>query len=180
MNIINMESNKDLVMNSHEFLTKIINPARVDAGEKPVRHNDLVNRIEDELDDQELCYENFVTRGGHSRKVFTLNYKQLLLVGMRESKAVRRVVLDRLEEAYKTIANMVDGIKAGNLETAISHGELFLEREKDNRALAFDGLKGKPSNPSGLLAAIKAGNLTKDQALLMAPSSYWRKKIKAL
>ncbi len=50
-------------MSSYDFLTKVINPARVEAGEKPVRNNDFVSRIEDELEGQNVTYEIFVRRG---------------------------------------------------------------------------------------------------------------------
>lgn len=181
MNIINMESNKDLVMTSEEFLKTIINPAREDAGEKPTRHNDLVTRIEDELDDQKLTYESFVRRGNNV-KVYTLDYEQLLLVGMRESKAVRRVVLKRLKEAYKTISDMVDAIDKGDAQSAKVTGELFLERERDNRAFAHNNLKKlRTLKPERILAAVKAGKLSKDKALeLVKPTSVYAKRIKAL
>lgn len=68
-------------MSSYDFLTKVINPARVEAGEKPVRNNDFVSRIEDELDGQNVAYEIFVSFG-QDVKSYTLNTDQLLLVGL--------------------------------------------------------------------------------------------------
>ncbi|WP_025757916.1 hypothetical protein, partial [Shigella flexneri] len=100
-------------MSSYDFLTKVINPARVEAGEKPVRNNDFVSRIEDELDGQNVAYEIFVSFG-QDVKSYTLNTDQLLLVGMRESKAVRRKVL-----AY-TGATPTEVIKALDLKLTSS------------------------------------------------------------
>ncbi|EPA8274398.1 hypothetical protein ACY2EU_001556 [Escherichia coli] len=62
-------------MSSYDFLTKVINPARVEAGEKPVRNNDFVSRIEDELDGQNVAYEIFVSFG-QDVKSYTLNTEQ--------------------------------------------------------------------------------------------------------
>ncbi|EAR3926946.1 hypothetical protein PC146_000964 [Salmonella enterica] len=86
-------------MSSLDFLNNIINPARKAASEEPVRNLDFVNRLKDELD---LNNENFVlfetgTRG-RNPLVTQLNYDQMMLVGMRESKAVRKVVLARIKE----------------------------------------------------------------------------------
>lgn len=57
-------------MSSYDFLTKVINPAREEAGEKPVRNNDFVSRVEDELEGQNVTYEIFVRRGNEVRDRF--------------------------------------------------------------------------------------------------------------
>jgi hypothetical protein len=82
-------------MSSIAFLKDIINPAREAAGENPVRNNDFIARIEDELDDLP-AYELFVSYGKESKR-YQLNVDQMLLVGMRESKSVRRSVLAKLK-----------------------------------------------------------------------------------
>lgn len=89
----------ETTMSSLDFLNNIINPAREAAGENPIRNLDFVNRLKDELD---LKDENFVlietgTRGRNPLST-TLDYDQMMLVGMRESKAVRKVVLARIKE----------------------------------------------------------------------------------
>ncbi|EHL0383793.1 phage antirepressor KilAC domain-containing protein, partial [Escherichia coli] len=69
-------------------------------GENEIRNNDFLNRIKDELDGE--FYETFVkshgTRAGRSFEVITMTYKQALRVAARESKAVRRSLIDKLEE----------------------------------------------------------------------------------
>lgn len=79
-------------------LLDLVNKARADAGEKPVRHNDFVNRCADELSEDH--YESFVVQNSNntSTKYLKLTIDQCKLVAMRESKAVRRAVLDRLNE----------------------------------------------------------------------------------
>lgn len=102
--------NNETTMNSYDFLNKIINPARVAAGEVEVRHNKLIEQIEDELSGENLCYTKSVAQNSSSpmsRKqeidVVELNMKQMLLLGMRGSKFVRKAVLSKLEEMQKTI-----------------------------------------------------------------------------
>ncbi|MBW0821159.1 hypothetical protein [Escherichia coli] len=49
--------NDEFSLSSYEFLTKVINPAREEAGENPVSNKDFINRVKDELD---LKEENFL------------------------------------------------------------------------------------------------------------------------
>lgn len=94
-NLIAVEA--EVSMSSLEFLNNIINPSRIEAGEKPVRPSDFHARVNDEID-EELNYENFVVgRTGHKSHYTMLNMEQMTLVGMRESKAVRRSVLAKLK-----------------------------------------------------------------------------------
>ncbi|WP_205468156.1 hypothetical protein [Raoultella ornithinolytica] len=88
-------------MSSLDFLESIINPARVEAGEKPVRPSDFHARVNDEIDEK-LNYENFVVgKTGHKTYYTTLTLDQMMLVGMRESKNVRRKVLEKLKALSK-------------------------------------------------------------------------------
>ncbi|AOM39273.1 hypothetical protein [Xenorhabdus hominickii] len=48
-----------VTMSSIDFLNDIINPARVEAGEKPVRPSDFHVRVNDEIGEN-INYENFV------------------------------------------------------------------------------------------------------------------------
>lgn len=94
-NLIAVEA--EVSMSSLDFLNNIINPSRIEAGEKPVRPSDFHARVNDEID-EELNYENFVVgRTGHKSHYTMLNMEQMTLVGMRESKAVRRSVLAKLK-----------------------------------------------------------------------------------
>ncbi len=86
-----------VTMSSLDFLNNIINPSRTDAGENPVRPADFHARVNDEIDER-LNYENFVVgKTGHKTHYSMLNMDQMTLVGMRESKAVRRSVLTKLK-----------------------------------------------------------------------------------
>jgi phage antirepressor YoqD-like protein len=84
-------------MSSLEFLNNIINPSRAEAGESQVRPSDFHARVNDEIDEV-LNYENFVIgKTGHKTHYAMLSMEQMTLVGMRESKAVRRSVLAKLK-----------------------------------------------------------------------------------
>lgn len=79
-------------------LLSIINQARLEHGEKPVRNNDFIHRVKDELDGEH--YETFVVQNSNGTKSENLvvSNDQAVLIGMRESKAVRRTVLAKLKE----------------------------------------------------------------------------------
>ncbi|HBN8419065.1 TPA: hypothetical protein ACP327_005139 [Pseudomonas aeruginosa] len=84
-------------MTSIELL-ELVNHARAEFGESPVRHNDFVARCRDELDGE--YYESFVVKQegpGRPPEALRLTRDQCELVAMRESKGVRRAVRDRLK-----------------------------------------------------------------------------------
>lgn len=79
-------------------LLSIINQARLEHGEKPVRNNDFIPRVKDELEGEH--YETFVVQNPNktTTTAYLLNKDQCTLVAMRESKGVRRNVLDQLKQ----------------------------------------------------------------------------------
>lgn len=72
-----------------QTLLKMVNEARKLCSEKPVRNNDFIARVKDELEGE--TYEIFVgQKNGAEIDIITMTYKQALRVAARESKAVRR------------------------------------------------------------------------------------------
>ena len=97
-------ANDEISMNTYEVWKKY-NEFRVEAGEPELRHNDFIARVEDELKG-EISLRHFRTERGKSLKCYDLDRDQILLVGMRESKVVRRQVLswlNKMETALKEI-----------------------------------------------------------------------------
>ncbi len=86
-------------MSSLDFLNDYINPARIAAGEPVVRNNKFLVKICDELDfDISLAQKVQGSTNQFEQKYFNLTHDQMMLVGMRESKQVRKTVLDKLNE----------------------------------------------------------------------------------
>ena len=109
--------NEDVKMNSYDFLNNVVNPAREVAGESKLRHNWFLEKIVDEIGAENLCYRKSVAQNtsnqmARSQKIDTvdLNMEQMLLVGMRESKAVRLAVLDKLKQMQATIKKQAEVI----------------------------------------------------------------------
>ena len=99
---------------SSKDLLELINQIRQNFGESPVRLNDFNNRIVDELDGQH--YEIFVVQNSNNTQstYFNLTIEQCTLVGMRESKGVRRSVLEKLKqlESHIQLPNFTDPAEA--------------------------------------------------------------------
>lgn len=84
-----------------QYLLEMVNAARKQCGESAVRNNVFIDRIKDELEGE--GYKSFVTpmdkaKGGSDQVVIEMNVKQALRVAARESKAVRRSLVDKLED----------------------------------------------------------------------------------
>ena len=85
-------NSNDLTMTSVD-LHRVINQYREESELNPVRYGDFLARVEDEIDDLGVC-ESFVhPQNKQTLAMHRLNKDQCLLVGMRESKHVRKKVL---------------------------------------------------------------------------------------
>ena len=100
MPILPQFGNSEQKMSSRDLLD-LINQVRARFNEKPVRLNDFNSRITDELDGEN--YETFVVQNFNNTEsiVFELTIDQCMLIGMRESKGVRKNVLAILKEKQK-------------------------------------------------------------------------------
>ncbi|MBA1195760.1 phage antirepressor [Pseudomonas plecoglossicida] len=80
-------------------LRDLINDAREQAGEPKIRNDQLIAKIEDELEGElGVCTKIAHPQSGALMDCYDLTRDQCLLVGMRESKAVRRRVTEKLKE----------------------------------------------------------------------------------
>ena len=82
---------------SSKDLLEVINQVRESFGESKIRLNDFNNRIADELENDN--YESLVVQNFNNTESihYRLTEEQCMLVSMRESKLVRRTVLNQLK-----------------------------------------------------------------------------------
>lgn len=96
-------------MSSFDLLD-LVNSARAEFGESEVRRADFTARCKDELEGE--YYESFVVKNprGPASEGLRLTKDQCMLISMRESKAVRRTVVARLNasEGPRVIATLPD------------------------------------------------------------------------
>ncbi|BBR93382.1 TPA: hypothetical protein PVT13_003775 [Escherichia coli] len=119
--------NNEFSMPSYEFLTTVINPARVEAGENPVDNRKFLARVRDELGEDGLpagkVFRLALPQGGYNELTsYDLSGDQLLLVGMRESKAVRRKVLEYIRRIEKDKQLLEDQKKRAAIQSANRRG----------------------------------------------------------
>lgn len=94
-----VSNQEEISMSSIEFLSEVINPARVFSGENETRYTDFIKRVIDELDLSQNDIFVLDNKGkGRNQHYANLDYDQMMLVGMRESKSVRKSVLSKLKE----------------------------------------------------------------------------------
>lgn len=98
-----LQGQSEITMTSLQFLEEFINPARQAEGKKPTSNTHFIARVIDELDlgDSKI----FIIPHPQNKKpqhVTNLDYDQMMLVGMRESKQVRKRVLEMLKSLAKS------------------------------------------------------------------------------
>ena len=123
-------------MTSLEFLD-VVNASRIASGESPHEPRKFLAKVEDELDD--LTGKKFRLNNNQSKTYYyDLTVDQCMLVGMRESKAVRRSVLAKLKEMEapqvpQTYAAAL--LEAGRL--ALENEQLQLEAKENAPKVEF-------------------------------------------
>lgn len=134
-----VQANDRITMTSLDFLNTIINPARKAAGEKPVSNTHFLTRSLDELD---LGGNKIFTiphpQNNKPQSCIQLDTDQMLLIGMRESKAVRKSVLAKLKEletkqvqALPDFTNPVEAARAWADELEAKTKALSLAKAKE-------------------------------------------------
>lgn len=93
-----MTSSQPLTMTTIDFLENMINPARAEEGQPSIRYNDFLTKVKDEIEPTHDEFFAMESTGGRSRQVMNLDHDQMMLVGMRESKAVRKNVLTKIKQ----------------------------------------------------------------------------------
>ncbi|EJU5124745.1 phage antirepressor KilAC domain-containing protein [Escherichia coli] len=94
---VNVISNTGDTIDSQTLL-KMVNEARKLCGEPEVRNNKFIEKILDELDGEHYTKSVVEKMNKTSMLVITMTFKQAMRVAARESKAVRRSLIDKLEE----------------------------------------------------------------------------------
>lgn len=85
----------DKTINSQSLL-EMVNAARKECGEPAVRNNKFIEKVIDELDG-ETYTKSAGRKNGADIEIITMTMKQALRVAARESKSVRRSLVDKLE-----------------------------------------------------------------------------------
>ena len=95
-------------------LLELINNVRVANNEEPLRRNSFNLKIEDELEGSHYTKNVVKNQNGTESVVYELTIEQCTLIGMRESKGVRRTVFEKLKqlENHIQLPNFTDPAEA--------------------------------------------------------------------
>lgn len=124
----------EATMSSWDLLGHV-NAARFDAGETKIRRNVFSSRIEDELEGEDCKKVVVENHNGTDSVVFHLTHDQCMLVAMRESKSVRRRVLDLIahlkagQEAPRIPQTMAEALRlAADQSEEIERQQALIEQ----------------------------------------------------
>jgi len=144
-------------------LRDIINSSRQSSNEPKVRNDQLIDRIKDELEGElGVCKKIAHPQSGVEMKYYDLTIDQCTLVGMRESKSVRRNVLAKLKELESGQKKIPQSF-AEALQLAADQA-LQIEQQEQQLAIAapkvdfYDTVTGSDDTVD-MLGAVKVLNL---------------------
>lgn len=126
---------KDESLSSYEFW-KVLNQIRKDRGASHVEHGKFLTKVKDELDDLPQSTICRVEKSNREIEVYQLNKDQMMLVGMRESKVIRKQVLKWLKELSARVDSL-EQQKADRTEASLSF------KEQSTALKSIRQLKGK-------------------------------------
>lgn len=139
-------------------LLSVVNQARTEAGEKAIRNADFLEKVADELDGEHYGKTVVQNLNNTETVVFELTIDQCALVGMRESKTVRRKVLAKLKEletpqpiALPSYAEALRGL-ADQIEAT---ARVTLERDTAIATKALIGSKREATAMATASSAVK-------------------------
>lgn len=100
-------------------LRQLINESRAENQEPEIRLNKLNEKIVDELEGQHYPKSVVKNPNGTESEIFHLTRDQCTLVGMRESKAVRRSVLAKLKAMGSATPEQAPAVKDPQLAAMV-------------------------------------------------------------
>ncbi|WP_290606613.1 hypothetical protein [Arsenophonus sp. ENCA] len=99
MNVPNVPLSGGETIDSQQLLL-MVNETRKEHGEPPIRNNKFIEKVKDELEG-ETYTKSVGQKNGADIEIIQMTLKQALRVAARESKAVRRSLIDKLEQQSK-------------------------------------------------------------------------------
>lgn len=131
MNLIKTEAQD--TMTSLE-LRQLINDSRAENQEPEIRLNKLNEKIADELEGQHYPKSVVKNPNGTESEIYHLTKDQCTLVGMRESKAVRRSVLAKLKSLENaTLAPAVKDPQLAAMVMMLTQLDTVKQEQEDQR-----------------------------------------------
>ncbi|WP_442890084.1 hypothetical protein [Arsenophonus sp. PmNCSU2021_1] len=100
MNAQNIALSDSETIDSQQLLL-MVNETRKEHGEPPIRNNKFIEKVKDELEGEYYTKSVVQKMNNTESEIIEMTLKQALRVAARESKAVRRSLIDKLEQQSK-------------------------------------------------------------------------------
>jgi len=146
---------KQETMSSYEFM-KVVNDIRDSEGLNKIKHNRFITKIIDEIDNLPRGTIYTPSRQSESITIYELSKDQMLLIGMRESKAVRKQVLKWLHD----LSAKVDQLESRKIDRAMSSLNYINQNKMLKQVRESEGKETPPyhySNEANLINRIIIG-----------------------
>ncbi|HBO7008179.1 TPA: hypothetical protein L4940_000674 [Pseudomonas aeruginosa] len=120
-------------------LRDIINEARAAANEPRVRNDQFIARVQDELGDElGVCKKIAPPQSGVLMECYELTLDQCMLVGMRESKGVRRSVLERLKALRAPMTQAEQMLAHAQIQVQLERRQQQIEQQQAQHQVAIE------------------------------------------
>ncbi|HCT8042938.1 phage antirepressor [Pseudomonas aeruginosa] len=120
-------------------LRDIINEARAAANEPRVRNDQFIARVQDELGDElGVCKKIAHPQSGVLMECYELTLDQCMLVGMRESKGVRRSVLERLKALRAPMTQAEQMLAHAQIQVQLECRQQQIEQQQAQHQVAIE------------------------------------------
>ena len=115
--MLSLAHNQNLTITSYSLWLQL-NDFRVSDGSSKIRHDDFLARVVDECENLGVCETFAHPQNKQPVKFYNLTTEQALLVGMRESKSVRKKVLAWIKNLEQKAAPQIPQTYAEALQLA--------------------------------------------------------------
>lgn len=164
--------NTNVQLMSSKDLLEIINAVRAEMGEPVLRLNKFNEKIEDELDGEYYTKSVVQNSNNTASVIYELTIDQCTLIGMRESKAVRKNVLGKLKEkqlGVKLPQTYIEALKA--LVESEEQKEL-IAKERDHAIETKAHISDKKTATAMATASVKSKEAEKLKEQLGESKNY--------
>jgi hypothetical protein len=146
---------KDKTVSSFDFW-KMLNTLRKEDGATAIRHDDFLVRVAREIDDLGVCDKFAHPQNKTTMTCYQLNKDQMLLIGMRESRVIRKQVLKWLHD----LSAKVDQLESRKIDRAMSSLNYINQNKMLKQVRESEGKETPPyhySNEANLINRIIIG-----------------------
>lgn len=164
--------NTNLQLMSSKDLLEIINAVRAEMGEPILRLNKFNEKIEDELEGEHYTKSVVQNSNNTTSVIYELTIDQCTLIGMRESKSVRKNVLGKLKEKQLGVKLPQTYIEALRALVESEEQKELIAKERDHAIETKAHISDKKTATAMATASVKSKEAEKLKEQLGESKNY--------